>query len=93
MHIRSPYKEKLFKKLIKISRENDHFLPIGEIGNRFNVGAKNTSAPEKFMNYPVHQVFYGPENDKLLNFKITTGRMPEGFTFGKGYKQGGKLLD
>ena len=92
MHTRSPYIRKLFKKLNKI-RESDYFLPIGEIESRFNIGARNASAPGKFVYYPVHQVFYGPKGTKLPNFKITTGRMPEGFTFGKGYKQGGKLLN
>ena len=51
---------------------------------------ENYSAPRKFIDWPTHQVFFGPEGSQLPGFKVTT-EMPKGFTFGKGYKQGGKL--
>lgn len=52
---------------------------------------KNYTAPRGFIDWPVHQQFYGPKGTQLPNFRITISRPPEGFKFGKGYKLGGKL--
>lgn len=53
---------------------------------------ENYNGPRNFVSYPYHQVFLGQEGTLLPNFKVTVKNMPEGFTFGKGYKQGGKLI-
>ena len=52
---------------------------------------KNYTAPRGFINWPVHQQFYGPRGTQLPNFKITVNQAPKDFNFGKGYKLGGKL--
>lgn len=52
---------------------------------------KNYTAPRGFIDWPVHQQFYGPRGTQLPNFKITVNQAPKDFNFGKGYKLGGKL--
>lgn len=53
---------------------------------------KNYTGPRGFIDWPVHQQFYGPRGTQLPNFRVTVSRPPEGFKFGKGYKLGGKLI-
>lgn len=52
----------------------------------------NASVNKKFTNRPVHQVFIGNYGEQLPNFEVTVGKMPEDFVWGRGYKQGGKLI-
>lgn len=52
---------------------------------------RQSGLPFKHVIYPVHQVFYGKTNTMLPNFKVTVGRKPFNFNYGKGYKHGGKI--
>lgn len=56
-------------------------------------GYDSTGAPGAYISQPWHQVFVGPIGSRLPNFKVTlSDEMPEGFSYGKGYKTGGKLI-
>ena len=52
----------------------------------------NDIIDHKYVNYPYHQVFSGPKGTQLPNFEVTVGQKPESFIWGRGYKQGGKLI-
>lgn len=56
-------------------------------------GYDSTGAPGAYISQPWHQVFVGPIGSRLPNFKVTlSDEMPKGFSYGKGYKTGGKLI-
>ena len=56
-------------------------------------GYDSTGAPGAYISQPWHQVFVGPIGSRLPNFKVTlSNEMPKGFSYGKGYKTGGKLI-
>lgn len=56
-------------------------------------GYRSTNAPVYYIDQPWHQVLIGPLGSKVPNFKVTlSNEMPKGFSYGKGYKTGGKLI-
>lgn len=56
-------------------------------------GYRSTNAPVYYIDQPWHQVLIGPPGSKVPNFKVTlSNEMPKGFSYGKGYKTGGKLI-
>lgn len=56
-------------------------------------GYRSTNAPVYYINQPWHQVLIGHPGSKVPNFKVTlSNEMPKGFSYGKGYKTGGKLI-
>lgn len=56
-------------------------------------GYRSTNAPVYYIDQPWHQVLIGPTGSKVPNFKVTlSNEMPKGFSYGKGYKTGGKLI-
>lgn len=55
-------------------------------------GYRSTNAPVYYIDQPWHQVLIGHPGSKVPNFKVTlSNEMPKGFSYGKGYKTGGKL--
>lgn len=56
-------------------------------------GYRSTNAPVYYIDQPWHQVLIGHPGSKVPNFKVTlSNEMPKGFSYGKGYKTGGKLI-
>lgn len=63
------------------------------ITEAFFRGYRSTNAPVYYIDQPWHQVLIGPSGSKVPNFKVTlSNEMPKGFSYGKGYKTGGKLI-
>lgn len=63
------------------------------ITEAFFRGYRSTNAPVYYIDQPWHQVLIGHPGSKVPNFKVTlSNEMPKGFSYGKGYKTGGKLI-
>lgn len=63
------------------------------ITEAFFRGYRSTNAPVYYIDQPWHQVLIGHPGSKVPNFKVTlSDEMPKGFSYGKGYKTGGKLI-
>ena len=84
IHSQSPLLKDMKDKIL-----ND----LGEIVDTDNLFFQTYEGPKEFIKYPYHQIFLGEPGTLLPNFKVTVGKNPPtGFTFGKGYKHGGKLI-
>lgn len=81
IHSVEPY----IKQITNLEPQGEQLPIIQSFYNTY----RRSGLPLQYVNYPIHQVFYGRTNTMLPNFKVTVGNKPLNFNYGKGYKNGG----